>query len=118
MKSSQSWSLVCEDGFDLWDAEVTCRELGCGSPLFLQGMFDGVMETLMWTTEFQCEGSESALLDCRSSLSARDTGSAGKFVQLTCSGRKGAAALIWGKLYSNASYFTTYLTNYSPVQSQ
>ncbi|XP_071396156.1 scavenger receptor cysteine-rich type 1 protein M130-like [Centroberyx affinis] len=39
----------------------------------------------MWTKEFQCEGSESVLLDCGSSGSARNTCSPGKAVGLTCS---------------------------------
>ncbi|XP_068564174.1 scavenger receptor cysteine-rich type 1 protein M130-like [Cebidichthys violaceus] len=39
----------------------------------------------MWTREFQCGGNESALLDCRSSGSDRNTCSPGKAVGLTCS---------------------------------
>ncbi|XP_037652400.1 scavenger receptor cysteine-rich type 1 protein M130-like [Sebastes umbrosus] len=39
----------------------------------------------MWTKEFQCGGTESALLDCRSSGSDRNTCSPGKAVGLTCS---------------------------------
>ncbi|XP_068574073.1 scavenger receptor cysteine-rich type 1 protein M130-like [Cebidichthys violaceus] len=39
----------------------------------------------MWTKEFQCGGNESALLDCRSSGSDRNTCSPGKAVGLTCS---------------------------------
>nr|XP_033503095.1 scavenger receptor cysteine-rich type 1 protein M130-like [Epinephelus lanceolatus] len=39
----------------------------------------------MWTKEFQCGGHESALLDCRSSGSDRNTCSPGKAVGLTCS---------------------------------
>uniref|UniRef100_A0A8C2X292 SRCR domain-containing protein n=1 Tax=Cyclopterus lumpus TaxID=8103 RepID=A0A8C2X292_CYCLU len=75
-QSDQSWSSVCEDDFDRQDAEVVCRELGCGVPSVLQGALYGESESPMWTKEFQCEGHESVLLDCRSS--ARNTGSAGK----------------------------------------
>ncbi|XP_059184713.1 uncharacterized protein LOC131967978 [Centropristis striata] len=39
----------------------------------------------MWTKEFQCGGNESALLDCRSSGSDRNTCSPGRAVGLTCS---------------------------------
>ncbi|XP_049893324.1 scavenger receptor cysteine-rich type 1 protein M160-like [Epinephelus moara] len=88
VKSNQSnhrWSSVCETDFDQQDAEVVCRELSCGPPLVLQGGLYGEMETPMWTKEFQCEGNESALLDCRSSGSERDTCSPGKAVGLTCS---------------------------------
>ncbi|XP_075941262.1 scavenger receptor cysteine-rich type 1 protein M130-like [Anarhichas minor] len=84
-QSNQWWSSVCEDDFDQQDAEVVCRELGCGAPSVLQGALYGEVEAPMWTTEFQCGGNESALLDCRSSGSDRNTCSPGKAVGLTCS---------------------------------
>ncbi|XP_054470226.1 scavenger receptor cysteine-rich type 1 protein M130-like, partial [Anoplopoma fimbria] len=82
---NQWWSSVCEDDFDQQDAEVVCRELGCGAPSVLQGALYGEVEAPMWTKEFQCGGQESALLDCRSSGSDRNTCSPGKAVGLTCS---------------------------------
>ncbi|XP_038568488.1 CD5 antigen-like, partial [Micropterus salmoides] len=84
-QSNQWWSSVCEADFDQQDAEVVCRELGCGDPSVLQGALYGEVEAPMWTKEFQCGGHESALLDCRSSGSARNTCSPGKAVGLTCS---------------------------------
>ncbi|XP_067451750.1 scavenger receptor cysteine-rich type 1 protein M130-like [Thunnus thynnus] len=85
VKSEQSWSSVCEADFDQQDAEVVCRELGCGAPSVLQGALYGEVEAPMWTKEFQCGGRESALLDCGRSDSARSTCSPGKAVGLTCS---------------------------------
>ncbi|XP_074497106.1 scavenger receptor cysteine-rich type 1 protein M130-like [Sebastes fasciatus] len=85
VKSNQSWSSVCEDDFDLQDAEVVCRELGCGAPSVLQGALYGDVDAQVWTKEFQCGGHESALLDCDSSDSDRNTCSPGKAVGLTCS---------------------------------
>ncbi|XP_039651810.1 scavenger receptor cysteine-rich type 1 protein M130-like isoform X1 [Perca fluviatilis] len=84
-QSTQKWSSVCDDDFDQQDAEVVCRELGCGAPSVLQGVLYGEMEAPMRTKEFQCGGSESALMDCRSSSSDRNTCSSGKAVGLTCS---------------------------------
>ncbi|XP_039470663.1 scavenger receptor cysteine-rich type 1 protein M130-like [Oreochromis aureus] len=94
VKSNQSWSSVCEADFDQQDAEVVCRELGCGPPSVLQGALYGEVEAPVWSKEFQCGGHESSLLDCRSSGSARNSCSPGKAVGLTCSGRRGAAALM------------------------
>uniref|UniRef100_A0A668U0F5 SRCR domain-containing protein n=1 Tax=Oreochromis aureus TaxID=47969 RepID=A0A668U0F5_OREAU len=85
VKSNQSWSSVCEADFDQQDAEVVCKELGCGPPLALQGALYGEVEAPVWSKEFQCGGHESALLDCRSSGSARNSCSPGKAVGLTCS---------------------------------
>uniref|UniRef100_A0A1A8HNV2 SRCR domain-containing protein n=2 Tax=Nothobranchius kuhntae TaxID=321403 RepID=A0A1A8HNV2_NOTKU len=61
---NQSWSSVGEDAFDQQDAEVVCRELGCGPPTVLQGALFGEPEAPTWSKEFQCEGNEAALLDC------------------------------------------------------
>ncbi|XP_074465878.1 scavenger receptor cysteine-rich type 1 protein M130-like [Sebastes fasciatus] len=83
--SNQWWSSVCEADFDQQDAEVVCRELGCGAPSVLKGVTYGEVEDPTWTKEFQCGGTESALLDCRSSGSDRNTCSPGKAVGLTCS---------------------------------
>ncbi|XP_030611183.1 scavenger receptor cysteine-rich type 1 protein M130-like [Archocentrus centrarchus] len=85
VKSNQYWSSVCEADFGQQDAEVVCRELDCGPPSVLQGVLYGEVEAPMWTKEFQCRGNESALLDCRSSGSARKSCSTGKVVVLTCS---------------------------------
>uniref|UniRef100_A0A3Q2WWH6 SRCR domain-containing protein n=1 Tax=Haplochromis burtoni TaxID=8153 RepID=A0A3Q2WWH6_HAPBU len=85
VKSDQSWSSVCEADFDKQDAEVVCRELGCGPPSVLQGVLYEEVEAPVWSKEFQCGGHESALLDCRSSGSARNSCSPGKAVGLTCS---------------------------------
>ncbi|XP_028275118.1 scavenger receptor cysteine-rich type 1 protein M130-like [Parambassis ranga] len=85
VKSDQSWSSVCEDDFNLQNAEVVCRELGCGAPSVLQAALYGEVEPLVWSKEFQCGGHESALLDCGSSQSTENSCSAGKAVGLTCS---------------------------------
>ncbi|KAI9532428.1 hypothetical protein NQZ68_031951 [Dissostichus eleginoides] len=82
--SNPSWSSVCEADFDQQDAQVVCRQLGCGAPSVLQGALYGEGEAPMWTKEFQCGGHESALLDC-SSASERNTCSPGTAVSLTCS---------------------------------
>ncbi|XP_039660007.1 scavenger receptor cysteine-rich type 1 protein M160-like [Perca fluviatilis] len=84
-QSAERWSSVCEEDFDQQDAEVVCRELGCGAPSVLQGALHGEVEPPMRTKEFQCGGHESALLDCRSSVPDRKTCSPGKAVGLTCS---------------------------------
>uniref|UniRef100_A0A672JAJ2 SRCR domain-containing protein n=2 Tax=Salarias fasciatus TaxID=181472 RepID=A0A672JAJ2_SALFA len=81
--SDQTWSSVCEAALDLHDAEVVCRELGCGAPSFLQGALYGDVQTPRWSPEFQCGGHESTLLYCRSSGSARSSCSTGKAAELT-----------------------------------
>lgn len=91
VKASQSWSSVCKGDFDWQDAEVVCRELGCGAPLKLQLALHENIRALEWTKEFQCGGNESTLLDCESYESARNTCSP---LGLTCSGEGVATSLI------------------------
>ncbi|XP_051813893.1 scavenger receptor cysteine-rich type 1 protein M130-like isoform X3 [Acanthochromis polyacanthus] len=81
VKRNQVWSSVCSDGFDQQDAEVVCRELGCGSPSGFEEELYG--EAPEWIPEFRCGGHESALLHCE--RSDRDTCSPGTTVTLTCS---------------------------------
>ncbi|XP_043976241.1 scavenger receptor cysteine-rich type 1 protein M130-like [Gambusia affinis] len=86
VKTNQSWSSVCEKDFDLQDAKVVCREIGCGSPSVLQGALYGEAEAPLGSREFLCEGSESALLNCSSRKSSgRNSCSPGQAVGLTCS---------------------------------
>ena len=95
VKSGQSWVSVCEGDFDQQDAEVVCRELDCGPPSVLQGALYGEGNVSTWTQEFQCEGSESSLLDCKTSTSSRNTSSPYKTVELTCSGKGQTIRLVW-----------------------
>ncbi|XP_023206709.1 scavenger receptor cysteine-rich type 1 protein M130-like isoform X2 [Xiphophorus maculatus] len=86
VKTNQSWSSVCEKDFDLRDAKVVCREIGCGPPSVHQGAFYGEAEAPVGSRKFLCEGSESALLNCiRIKTSGRNSCSPGQAVGLTCS---------------------------------
>uniref|UniRef100_A0A8C7HI81 SRCR domain-containing protein n=1 Tax=Oncorhynchus kisutch TaxID=8019 RepID=A0A8C7HI81_ONCKI len=84
VKSNQSWASVCEADFDRQDAEVVCRDVGCGAPAVLQGGLYGEGEGQTWDKEFQCKGKESLLLDCDTS-DRENTCPPGNAVGLTCS---------------------------------
>ncbi|CAI5666075.1 unnamed protein product [Oreochromis niloticus] len=112
VKSNQSWSSVCEADFDQQDAEVVCREFGCGPPSVLQGALYGEVEAPVWSKEFQCGGHESALLDCRSSGSARNSCSPGKDIGLTCSD---PVRLVGGVSRCSGTLEVNYLRWWSPV---
>uniref|UniRef100_A0A671TTQ9 SRCR domain-containing protein n=1 Tax=Sparus aurata TaxID=8175 RepID=A0A671TTQ9_SPAAU len=114
VKSNQRWSSVCEDDFDQQDAEVVCRELGCGAPSVLQGALYGEVEAPMWTKEFQCGGHESALLDCRTLGSDRNTCSPGKAVGLTCS-EPSDIRLVGGSSSCVGRFEMKYKGNWKPV---
>uniref|UniRef100_A0A8C7TY18 SRCR domain-containing protein n=1 Tax=Oncorhynchus mykiss TaxID=8022 RepID=A0A8C7TY18_ONCMY len=88
VKSNQSWASVCEADFDRQDAEVVCRDVGCGAPAALQGGLYGDGEGQTRDKEFQCKGNESLLLDCDTSDRENNTCLPGNAVGLTCSGKK------------------------------
>ncbi|KAL7856303.1 hypothetical protein AOLI_G00199070 [Acnodon oligacanthus] len=85
VKAHQSWTTVCEAGFDWQDAEVVCRELDCGPPVTLQGALIGEGKLPFRTKELQCKGTENQLLTCSTSDSEENTCTSGQAVGLTCS---------------------------------
>ncbi|XP_059366449.1 antigen WC1.1-like [Carassius carassius] len=61
------WVTVCDDGWDLADAAVVCRELDCGEPVDALGdAHFGPGSGSIWMNYIMCSGSESTLKNCAS----------------------------------------------------
>ena len=63
-----AWGTVCDNGWDLADANVVCRQLGFEGALKatkLAAFGEGTGK--IWMTYVQCTGSESALRECKHS---------------------------------------------------
>ncbi|XP_037393980.1 scavenger receptor cysteine-rich type 1 protein M130-like [Pygocentrus nattereri] len=83
----ETWSTVCDADFDQQDAEVVCRELGCGLPVEVLGAAAfGRGEGQVWSKELQCRGIESEISLCPTSSSLRLNCTHGSDVGLICSG--------------------------------
>uniref|UniRef100_A0A8C0HC59 SRCR domain-containing protein n=1 Tax=Chelonoidis abingdonii TaxID=106734 RepID=A0A8C0HC59_CHEAB len=65
VKHQDRWGTVCDNNWDMEDAEVVCKQLGCGSAVSAHGQaYFGEGSGPTWLILANCDGDESALWDC------------------------------------------------------
>ncbi|XP_053097579.1 antigen WC1.1-like [Pangasianodon hypophthalmus] len=64
-----TWGSVCDDQWNIKNAQVVCRQLGCGSALSAdRNVPFGAGEGTIWLNRVKCRGDEIHLWDCHHSL--------------------------------------------------
>ncbi len=59
------WGTVSDDGWDLTDAAVVCRELDCGDAIEAKGgAYFGQGSGPVWMDSVDCVGNEFSLIQC------------------------------------------------------
>nr|XP_055046310.1 deleted in malignant brain tumors 1 protein-like [Misgurnus anguillicaudatus] len=79
------WGSVCDDLWDIRDAQVVCRQLGCGAALSVDGNEAfGAGEGVVWMNRVECRGTEIHLWDCPHVLKNHTECSHKEQVRLIC----------------------------------
>ncbi|XP_060677728.1 deleted in malignant brain tumors 1 protein-like, partial [Hemiscyllium ocellatum] len=81
------WGSVCGDSWDITDANVVCRQLGCGFALSAGGGHTVPQgNDVIWQNAVKCKGRESALSDCLSPARAQRHCNYKDIANVICSG--------------------------------
>uniref|UniRef100_A0A8C6HQK8 SRCR domain-containing protein n=1 Tax=Mus spicilegus TaxID=10103 RepID=A0A8C6HQK8_MUSSI len=66
IKFQGEWGTVCDDNWDLRDASVVCKQLGCPTAISAIGRVNASEGSgQIWLDNISCEGHEATLWECK-----------------------------------------------------
>lgn len=66
VKVQEEWGTVCNNGWDMDEVSVICRQLGCPTVIKATGWANSSAGSgRIWMDHVSCRGNESALWDCK-----------------------------------------------------
>ncbi|NXW74721.1 DMBT1 protein, partial [Hirundo rustica] len=84
------WGTVCDDSWDLADAQVSCRQVRCGAALWAPGAAQfGRGSGVIWLDEVTCSGAEAHLGECPARGWGRNDCYHGEDAGAVCAGEGG-----------------------------
>ncbi|XP_047405650.1 LOW QUALITY PROTEIN: antigen WC1.1-like [Sciurus carolinensis] len=87
MKTSGGWRTLCASHWNMANANVVCRQLGCGVALSTpKGAYFVEGDDEIWRDRFHCSGSESFLWNCPVTALGVPACSHGNTASVVCSG--------------------------------
>ncbi|XP_054660915.1 antigen WC1.1-like [Grus americana] len=93
VKQEGQWGTMCDDLWDIDDAAVVCKQLGCGSAVKAhEYRYFGPGSGPIWMFDVQCHGTESALSDCRNKERSQQYCDHSEDAGVTCSAAPRTAA--------------------------
>ena len=88
VKKQDQWRTVCDGYWDVSDAAVVCRQLGCGGALKVHwNAHFGPGSGPIWMDYVDCRGTESALSDCNHAVWRPTDCTHRRDAGVTCSGK-------------------------------
>uniref|UniRef100_G1NGA3 SRCR domain-containing protein n=1 Tax=Meleagris gallopavo TaxID=9103 RepID=G1NGA3_MELGA len=81
------WGTVCDDRWDIDDARVVCRQLGCGQPISAPGEAQfGEGSGIIFLDDVQCRGNEAYVWECSHNGWSRHDCGHSEDASVVCSG--------------------------------
>ncbi|XP_078390387.1 scavenger receptor cysteine-rich type 1 protein M130-like [Cetorhinus maximus] len=87
LRYRDTWGSICDRGFDMPEADVLCRQLGCGPAKSAPGgaHFGEAPAGAFWLDQVECQGNESNVFQCRSHVLGEHSCSPGEAASVVCS---------------------------------